>query len=1117
MLSTGRRFIKSLFNYKVKYLQYWNTCPIDEHLILLEAGQGKNINGNMFAILKELETNIKWKDYSAYFVVTEQNLEAAKERIEFYQFKKCRLVIRNTKEYVKILATAKYLMTDNSFPIYMNKREGQVYINTWHGTPLKNLGVSDLRNAASLTNIQKNYLMCDYALFPNHYTKDIFMEDYQLKNIFRGKNLVCDYPRNAVLLDSKYGCELRHKLGLDGKQLIAYMPTWRGTDPTMDADMQKKILIRYLNKIDKELREDQIFYTNLHFLVNNTLDYSNYKHIRKFPSEYETYEFLNICDMLVTDYSSVFFDFALTKKPIILFAYDKENYIDKKGTYFPLDTLPFPITETVKSLIDRINDYHSKDATEFFTKYCEFADINTCEKVLDLMIAGNEEGLHIEDPPNNGKPNILVHGGDLMNTIIREHTSVYVSKLDLSKYNVIFSFEKRLTPAKAEYIESLQKGVQLLGIVNGNLVSRREKIKFAATFRYRSTRSAFLDQEISFKRERNRIFHKIPFEVAVVFNISNNRRAFEIETIPCEKEWMIYPEAVVGYKKVYKKMAEFLTGETDRLITFDNDEVIRRQPDPAVKIACMQRMFKFVNICSIKFKTKRQFRIFALSVSKACFKVNYRDTHIQIEDISLPIRFLFKTGIPIGGKKRLNFYCLDIPFEKALQLPVNNKISLVCKSGNHEYTTRIIYSVNANARNKAKCVKIMPENNSSIYLWRTKGNSLFIVVRKLNHTDYKKEQIKLFWAWLFAKITPKKDIILLFEKESSGYEESGSVVYEKIIDEGYQNAYFILDSAYPYYDEIGESYKQNIIPKHSFKHYYYFFKCGTFIGSEALVHAIELRVINKHALAKIIDKTINYVFLQHGVMYMVSLDSASRTFFKPHSTNGVYRVVVSSQEEANHFVFLGSHKDYHMYICGLPKFDRNTRNEGADKIIIMPTWRPWEYNDARLDFQDTKYYKMIERIVRAIPVEYHPKLIVLPHPLFAEMLKEEDSYLNQFIVRDVKYDDILKDTKVLITDYSSIAYDAFYRNSNVIFYWEEKEECLVNYGNNTKLMLNEENAFGDICYKAEDITNVIEENYLNSPTKEKIEKYEKIVTFRDGHNTDRLVRMLKEDGLLKRK
>ena len=80
----------------------------------------------------------------------------------------------------------------------------------------------------------------------------------------------------------------------------------------------------------------------------------SFKHIKRFPSNYETYDFLNICDVLVTDYSSVFFDFACTRKKIVLFPYDKEEYLQDRGMYFSMDELPFPQVVDIVSLLEEL-------------------------------------------------------------------------------------------------------------------------------------------------------------------------------------------------------------------------------------------------------------------------------------------------------------------------------------------------------------------------------------------------------------------------------------------------------------------------------------------------------------------------------------------------------------------------------------------------------------------------------------------------------------------------------------------------------------------------------------------------------------------------------------------
>ena len=115
---------------------------------------------------------------------------------------------------------------------------------------------------------------------------------------------------------------------------------------------------------------------------------------------------------------------------------------------------------------------------------------------------------------------------------------------------------------------------------------------------------------------------------------------------------------------------------------------------------------------------------------------------------------------------------------------------------------------------------------------------------------------------------------------------------------------------------------------------------------------------------------------------------------------------------------------------------------------------------------------------------------------------------------DQKYDTILQNTALLITDYSSIAYDAYYRGAQVIFYWEEKDECMEEYGEGTELMLNEENVFAPVAYNEKELTDAFNEVYLKPHAANYQDKFEKIVEFHDNKNTDRLVEMLTEDGLL---
>lgn len=250
-----------------------------------------------------------------------------------------------------------------------------------------------------------------------------------------------------------------------------------------------------------------------------------------------------------------------------------------------------------------------------------------------------------------------------------------------------------------------------------------------------------------------------------------------------------------------------------------------------------------------------------------------------------------------------------------------------------------------------------------------------------------------------------------------------------------------------------------------------------------------------------------YVFLQHGVMYMVSMDSKGRDFFRrgrmmPNNS----LVVVSSEVEADHFIELGGYKKDELLITGLPKFDRNERNKDADRIVIMPTYRKWEESDLINDYRKTGYYKMLKELKSAIPENLKDKLIIMPHPLFRKALESQKTDLDKYIIKDFIYDDILKNTDILITDYSSVAYDAFYRGAKVLFWWKDKDECMLNYKGH--LMLNPKNIFGDICYTKEDLSKAVLENYKKDQDEEYLKKYRRIVKFHDGKNTERLLEEL---------
>lgn len=1107
-------------NLQTEYISYCKN-EIDEKLVLLEGGQGTNINGNMFSMLNEICSNPRWSEYKAVFVVTQDTIDKAKKRMAFYGFDKVILSVRDSKQYTKYLATAKYLMTDNSFPPYFNKREEQVFLNTWHGTPLKTLGKSDKSNLASLANIQKNYLMSDYALFPNDFTKDVFMNDYDLKHIFSNKSIIANYPRNYIFYDKNQASEMKKKLGYEGKKLYAYMPTWRGTGRTADTKYQLSVTNDILKEFDKKLDDDTVLLVNLHFLLASNIDCSKYKHIDYFSGDYDTYEILNACDGLVTDYSSVFFDYAVTEKKIILFAYDKEKYLNTRGIYISFDELPFPIVSDVDGVIREMKTPVGS-YSDFIEKYCPKGCEKSCELLFELMTTGNSSYYSFEQK-NNTENICLIYAGSMPASQF-ENIKAYIK--EDPGYDYVIAYRRNLNKEKKEFILSLDDDISTLGTVTAFQFRAKELIELslARAFMYSKTNKT-LDN--FFEREKNRLFYSVKPVKVVDFSCSNMIIGGILTKMTGEKEFVNHGKFICNSDRNEKtirfvKKLEKANGFKSYEFGEKEDTLFKKLNEDGFADITYRRNSRMKNIFPLYFSMKkgksRNLVCLSMFSLKTVNKVRLKDTYLTVGDNKYKPRFFAFTSR--NARKHRGIYMFTIPVKDVVDMPATNQVALNYKNDlGCIVPCHIIYnSVFLNLFFGLRGPLTIDDETDTVAIFRqSKKNRLNVYVRSSNVSDrFSKRFLQMiaFVASLFWFGKKANKLVLLYEKNSSKYEESASVTFEKLIDSGYKNAYFIIDKNYEYIDRIAPKYRNNILYKNTFKHYLYFFKAKSFIGTEALVHAIDLKTFNKLALMKVADPNKNYVFLQHGVMYMVSLDSESRGMFKRKNLKGKYRVVVSSQAEADHFTDLGNHEPSDLYICGLPKFDRNTLNEDADKIVIMPTWRPWEINLARDDFESTGYYKMIMKIYKSVPKDLRDKVIILPHPLIVNELNHIDGEIAQKVTLGVRYDDILKQARVLITDYSSIAYDAFYRGTRVIFYWEEKDYCMSQYGPSTKLMLNEENVYGDYFYNTDGLMESIKDNYDSPQSAENIKKYREIVTYHDGKNTERLLKFLKKDKII---
>ena len=415
---------RSSYLKKYRYVRKWRKAPIKENQVLFESFHGTTINDSPFAMLKELAKDSKYRIY----YTSRKGLIAKHQKIlDSNGLKNVKLVPLGSKKYQDILATSKYLVNNVSFPPYFIKREEQIYLNTWHGTPLKTLGKKMRHGIQDMSNMQRNFLQASYLLHPNLYTMQHMMEDYNLNNLYTGKVILSGYPRNSIFLDKAAAKAVRMEYSIDDKEVFAYMPTWRGAMSTNANNLSYEEEVKsILDEFDHALNQNQIMYVNLHPLVKDKISISNYEHIRNFPEEIDNYSFLNAADILITDYSSVFFDFSITKKPVVLFMYDYEGYMEERGMYIDVKQLPFEKVYTLQDMVDYIKkqgrnvDTDTKEYREYYETYIAYDTLENTQKINRLIFKNDDLDVKIFDYSQNKKisrtlylPQKIVHYDDM--------------------------------------------------------------------------------------------------------------------------------------------------------------------------------------------------------------------------------------------------------------------------------------------------------------------------------------------------------------------------------------------------------------------------------------------------------------------------------------------------------------------------------------------------------------------------------------------------------------------------------------------------------------------------------------------------------------------------------
>ena len=330
-------------------LAYWRKLQyqpgkkqVQKGVVLFDSFNGKVIGDNPLDIFLELQ-KVR-PDLKFYWTIgAKTKAPAGAIGVQF-----------ESKQWLELLATAEYLVANTTLPWYFRKTSGQTYLQTWHGTPLKRL-VRDIPpgslTKSYLDNMKREAAAWDYLISPSPFCTEVLPRAFG----YTGKVLETGYPRNDRLKTHNAAdrARIRESLGVtDSKTLLVlYAPTWRDYQRTATGNWQS---VSYLepgmalpNGIQLMLRGHTNTHKTSSFKTSgSTLD------VTLFPDVTELYI---AADVLVTDFSSVMFDFSVTGKPIIFLAPDLDRYEAERGFYFDFENqAPGPILNTAEEVVETL-------------------------------------------------------------------------------------------------------------------------------------------------------------------------------------------------------------------------------------------------------------------------------------------------------------------------------------------------------------------------------------------------------------------------------------------------------------------------------------------------------------------------------------------------------------------------------------------------------------------------------------------------------------------------------------------------------------------------------------------------------------------------------------------
>lgn len=516
---------KSKYQKKVnQYAQLYHSTSIKPHQILYQVRDGKSITDSPYAIFLGLNAHETFSNYQHIWVVDHP------DTLVFYQekfkvFQNVSFVIKESNEYLKALTESKFLINNATFPAYFTKKPEQVYINTWHGTPLKHMGFDVKNNLKGSQNTMKNFLASDYMISPNAHTTNIFKYAFKLDGLYSGEILEIGYPRIDLTINTTANEAreyLAEHLNLKKNPIILYCPTWRGKNVN-DPENSLLNIFEEIKLLNQKLPHQVL--VKVHPFV-----YSKAKEMPELkpylvPDFLDTNQLMPAVDLMITDYSSIFFDFLVTDKPIVFYVPDLDKYQNERGVYIDLCALPGPVADNIQDVITLVSNESYKDAdvqekyAKFKHNFVNYENGSVTERLIESVFL-NQQDTSSKNASHHQKEKILLYPGGMKHNGITTSVINLLANINYDKYDVTVFTNNTNNVEQLNNLQSLNDNVRIV-LRRGPMIATFKELYQNEFVRQRGIYKSFekrLYPKALFEREFRKIFGDSQFDYAIDYS-----------------------------------------------------------------------------------------------------------------------------------------------------------------------------------------------------------------------------------------------------------------------------------------------------------------------------------------------------------------------------------------------------------------------------------------------------------------------------------------------------------------------------------------------------------------------------------------------------------------------